>query len=170
MTAIDALIYHVDFQVLSHKSRRKFTPQEDETLKYLIFQLGEHNWVKISEYMPGRTAKQCRDRFCNYLSEPHSQEPWKPEEDEILLKYLSIIGSKWVKISKHIPGRSGNDVKNRWYKHLCKKFSFIKENNFYTPQKTDIGSSSSPIEKTQIDNESNLDKLYQQYTISALLI
>jgi hypothetical protein len=32
----------------------------------------------------------------------------------------AVIGPKWVEISKYLVGRSGNDVKNRWHKHLAK--------------------------------------------------
>ena len=43
--------------------------------------------------MPGRSAKQCRDRYVNYLLEPQKKEPWKDEEDEIisnrLMNYIS---------------------------------------------------------------------------------
>ena len=33
------------------------------------------------------------------------------------------LGNHWVEISKHLEGRSGNSVKNRWHKHLKKSVS-----------------------------------------------
>jgi hypothetical protein len=38
----------------------------------------------------------------------------------VLIAKFHQIGPKWVEIGKLLSGRSGNNVKNRWYKHLCK--------------------------------------------------
>lgn len=156
--------------VLTQKCRRKFTPQEDETLKCLIAQFGSNNWVKIAKFMPGRNAKQCRDRFCNYLSVFHRKDPWEPEEDEILLSLLSIIGSKWVEISRHIPGRSGNDVKNRWYKHLCKTHPNIKGMYILKSKSVINEKNSSQIEKAPISPPEHFEQPWKQYSIAAMLI
>ena len=142
--------------------RRKFTPQEDETLKLLIYKSGSFNWKRISEFMPGRSAKQCRDRYFNYLSEEITSDPWRKEEDEILLTYLSYIGTKWVEIARHLPGRSGNNVKNRWYKHLSKIYSYspgkiIRLPNYYTKKKSK-------------NNEKNCECVNQEYSIQSLLV
>jgi hypothetical protein len=75
--------------------------------------------------MPGRTARQCRDRYKNYLMESLVNAPWSPEEDAILLDRFQLLGPKWVEIGKLLHGRSGNNVKNRWYKHL-KKASVVQ--------------------------------------------
>lgn len=163
--------FYVDnHPIISSKSRRKFTPQEDENLKCLISQFGSNNWIKIANLMPGRNAKQCRDRFCNYLSVFHKKDPWEPEEDEILLNLLSIIGSKWVEISKYIPGRSGNDVKNRWYKHLSKTHPGYKKSLIFKSKNESSEKCSSPIEETTISSPENIEQPWKQYSISALLI
>jgi hypothetical protein len=47
-------------------------------------------------------------------------EPWTPEEDALVVQKYHQIGPKWVEIGKMLSGRSGNNVKNRWHKHLCK--------------------------------------------------
>lgn len=145
------------------KQRRKFTPLEDETLKRLVFEFGSYNWAKISDLMPGRSAKQCRDRYCNYLSAPHSNYPWTPEEDEVLLSLLPLVGPKWVEISRHIPGRSGNNTKNRWYKHLCKFYSL---NKGVLNRKIDTNLQ---IEQTNNSEPEVIDKIHEQYKISALI-
>ena len=147
-------------QTSNIKVRRKFTPQEDERLKFLFFHIGSHNWTTISKYMPGRTPKQCRDRYCNYLSQPHKKEPWSPEEDKIILKMLSLIGPKWVEISKYIPGRSGSNVKNRWYKHLRK----INQNEKL------LVSLKVSKEKPKDETQNNVVNPLDQYSISSLLI
>lgn len=164
--------------------RIKFTEQEDEKLRFLTAQFGTLNWMKISEFMPHRTAKQCRDRYCNYLSEKTTNEPWTKEEDEILLTLLPIVGSKWVKISQHLPGRSGINVKNRWYKHLKKRYFFPNIN--LNPIKSNIHIEKAKFEEVnepkEIENKDeniffddfydydNLMKTNQKYAISSLLV
>lgn len=40
---------------------------------------------------------------------------WTEEEDSILLEAQRVIGNKWTLIRKRLPGRSENDVKNRYH-------------------------------------------------------
>lgn len=168
MTIPPVSFFQQNPQNATSKQRRKFTPLEDETLRRLVFEFGSYNWGKISELMPGRSAKQCRDRYCNYLSAPHSNYPWRPEEDEILLSLLPLLGPKWVEISRHIPGRSGNNTKNRWYKHLCKFYSLNK--GVLNPiQNIEIEKETIPIEQTPNSDPENLDRIQEQYKISALI-
>jgi hypothetical protein len=100
--------------------RRKFTPEEDLQLRSLVEQLGTKHWEEISRYLPDRSARQCRNRYKNYLLDSLVTNPWTREEDAVLIEKFHQIGPKWVEIGKLLSGRSGNNVKNRWYKHLCK--------------------------------------------------
>ena len=59
--------------------------------------------------------------WINYLREGLKNEPWSSKEDEILVSMYNAIGPRWTKMMIHLPGRSGNDIKNRWHKHLMKK-------------------------------------------------
>jgi hypothetical protein len=68
--------------------------------------------------MPGRTARQCRDRWTNYLAPAISFEPWRPEEDSLIVHKVNEIGTKWATIAKFTHGRTGNALKNRWYSGL----------------------------------------------------
>lgn len=178
MSEHDSFYYKNEYELISIKSRRKFTPQEDENLKILITRIGTHNWEIISQYMPGRTAKQCRDRFCNYLIEPHTNEPWSNDEDNTLLRLLSIVGPKWTKIAQHLPKRSGNDVKNRWYKHLSKKYYPLMSNIFANSpsNKTNEKNSSEYAKKHNFvnnnnnTNNNNSQQYWGKYDIASLLL
>jgi hypothetical protein len=100
--------------------RRQFTPDEDLQLRSLVEQLGTKHWEEIARCLEGRTPRQCRNRYKNYLLDSLVTNPWTPEEDAILIETFHQIGPKWVEIGKLLSGRSGNNVKNRWYKRLCK--------------------------------------------------
>jgi hypothetical protein len=100
--------------------RRKFSPDEDIRLRALVDSMGTKSWEEIARFIPQRTARQCRDRYKNYLLESLMTDPWTPEEDAIVIQQFHRIGPKWVEIGKMLNGRSGNNVKNRWHKHLCR--------------------------------------------------
>ena len=151
-----------------------FTTQEDQILLNLVQKIGSKNWEKISKLMPGRSPKQCRDRYCNYLSEPHKPGPWMPEEDDLLLHFLSLIGPKWVEISRYIPGRSGSNVKNRWYKHLIKNYSYQNGKIYIlnianTANFVNEEENKALVPKNVNDDQNDLAKLQKQYSIQSLL-
>lgn len=49
-----------------------------------------------------------------------SSSDWTLMETELLFSLFAVNGSKWTKISKQIPGKSENCVKNRFYGLLRK--------------------------------------------------
>ncbi|OHT13399.1 Myb-like DNA-binding domain containing protein [Tritrichomonas foetus] len=102
----------------NYARRRPFTPKEDASLIKLVNEIGVGAWSKIAKKMSKRSPKQCRDRYNNYLKEGVKTCKWSDEEDQLLCKLFEEIGPKWVQMSRVIQGRSENDIKNRWYKHI----------------------------------------------------
>lgn len=103
-----------------HKNKRcPFSEKENQVIIDSIKEYGE-DWDRIAKRLLNRTPKQCHDRYNNYLRDGLKKEPWTDEEDNVLLGLYKEYGPKWTKMTGHIPGRSGNDIKNRWHKHLCK--------------------------------------------------
>lgn len=102
------------------KSRIPFTKQEDEKLKYLVRNFGTKNWKAIAFFMNKRTAKQCRDRYSNYLFPGYFQGEWTKKEDDLLMKLYNEFGSKWSVLQTYFPNRSSNSIKNRWFYFLSK--------------------------------------------------
>jgi hypothetical protein len=70
---------------------------------------------EIADLLPGRTSAQVRSHFQKIDPTRKTNEPWTAKEDAILVAAQKQAGNKWETISKLIPGRSGTDVKNRWY-------------------------------------------------------
>ena len=123
----------------SESLRKKFTPEEDIQLKELVKIHGAKKWIEIAKSMPGRTGRQCRDRFQNYLSPCLTNGPWNKEDDLLLLQKVQVFGSTWSKIIQYFPGRSPNNVKNRYNIHLARFQSdiekFKEQNGFCSDKK-----------------------------------
>lgn len=100
--------------------RSRFTEEEDKLLKELVNNKKNKTWKEIAAFLPGRSACQCRDRYNQYLFKEIVCKPWTPEEDQIIVEKYKQYGPHWVKISQSLPGRSGNNVKNRWNSALTR--------------------------------------------------
>ena len=46
---------------------------------------------------------------------------WTPEEDELVLVLVELIGTKWSEIVKHLPGRDPNGIKNHFYSNMRRR-------------------------------------------------
>lgn len=63
--------------------------------------------------MPGRSPRQCRDRWNHYLAPQTNTTKWTLEEDQVIIKMVKKIGKQWSKIASLFPGRTGIAVRNR---------------------------------------------------------
>lgn len=103
------------------KSRIPFTKEEDEQIVKLTEKYGTKQWSLIASHVNGRTPKQCRDRYSNYLVPGFFKCEWTNEEDELLINLYKQIGPKWSILQKSFPRRSSSSIKNRWKYFLCKQ-------------------------------------------------
>jgi len=100
--------------------RHLFTKMEDELLLRLVTENSGAKWKLIATHFEGRTPRQCRDRYNHYLSPDISNSKWTQEEEQQLKDLVKIHGTKWSIISTLVKGRSPNNLKNRWYKHIIR--------------------------------------------------
>jgi hypothetical protein len=99
---------------LNRKPRHTFTVSEDHTLSGLVTRLGDNDWTTVASQMPGRTPRQCRDRWKCYLSPHVSNDKWTENEDQVLIEEYGRIGPRWSVIAGALKRRSEVAVKNRW--------------------------------------------------------
>ena len=95
-------------------TKSRWTQKEDDMLLDLVKQNGPRNWHIIARSIPGRTGKQCRERWLCRLSPDQRHDEWTQIEDEILIKLQSEKGNKWSLFRDALPGRSATAIKNRW--------------------------------------------------------
>jgi len=103
---------------MEQKIKGGWSTEEDLALTKTVRAVGARDWSRIASFIPGRTNKQCRDRWLNHLSPAISKAGWSSEEDRILMDAQARFGNVWARISKLLPGRPYTAVKNRWYGSL----------------------------------------------------
>ena len=152
-----------------------WTSEEDQRLSEWVAKEGPQKWSRCSALIPGRSGKQCRERWMNNLDPEIKRGEWTDEEDELLFNLYKKFGSAWSKIAKHFRGRTENNIKNRFYstiRRLTLDSSLRNGNEAFSP--CDDGSSTVKIEEMSTEesiisgtkNQSPISKI--NYEISAL--
>ncbi|CAD8062929.1 unnamed protein product [Paramecium primaurelia] len=113
--------------VIGREDRLQWSQEEEQMLKEEVENSKNLKWheIQFQIFMKSngryfKKAKQCRERWNNYLDPQINRNNWKPEEDLCLMKLAQSEGMKWSKISYKMKNRTENQVKNR-FKSLINK-------------------------------------------------
>jgi len=75
-------------------------------------------WNVLAQQMDNRSGKQCRERYVNHLNPDRKKGKWTEPEDALIDQLQATLGNQWSKVAAALPGRSDNDVKNRWHSRM----------------------------------------------------
>jgi hypothetical protein len=97
--------------------RNKWTFEEDTALRIAVVRVGTNNgWDNVAKLVPERNARQCRERWNDYLSHILTHAEWEREEEEKLIKLQKEHGNRWVKIARLMgTNRRSIECKNHWH-------------------------------------------------------
>lgn len=97
----------------------KWSTDEDTVLVECVTEQIERGvcpirWPRISQRIPGRTSKQCRERWKCNLDPAIVRGKFTEEEDQLILRLQARFGNRWALIAQNLPGRTENTIKSRF--------------------------------------------------------
>ena len=104
----------------SQRSAKKgnWLPEEDEILLTWVRENGPTRWTECSKKIRDRCGKQCRERWVNILNPSVKKGNWSDEEQALIFESLTKFHTSWSAMSKVIPGRTENSIKNYFYSSI----------------------------------------------------
>lgn len=90
-----------------------------DAIKALVDTKGTVPWLSVAKLVPGRSAKQCRERWGLNLNPNIDRSAFSEQEDLLLLELHNKFGNRWSSFREFFPGRTENILKTR-YKSLLR--------------------------------------------------
>lgn len=146
------------------RTRKTFSEEEDLEITRQVEAHGTSSWRVIANAMSGRTPRQVRERWVNYLSPKLSTRPWTIREDEALRRKVAMVGRKWSIIALEFPGRTDVTIKNRY--RLLERHNFVLPEKFAPVAEDETEEEAESVfesridgtlDQTELDEEANWD-------------
>jgi hypothetical protein len=162
-------------EMLESSGRRRmrlWTAEEDKRLLAAILRLGLGNWSAISRFLgSSRSRAQTSQRWFRGLNPMISRDPWTSEQDQALLHFSRVLGTKsWIEIARRFGNRS--DVQCRYrYQQLtrAKQFTESRESREEPPPNASRVASAEFVMPTQQSEWLFLPRMTLQMTLQSPL-
>jgi hypothetical protein len=105
---------------------RTWSDIEDDRLSILVGLFGP-KWSLITQMLPGREPKQCRERYLNVVESSKSRKAWTSAEDTLLIHVHNRNCNRFAQTAKFFPCRSYKEVRDRWHQIRRSDKYFIKK-------------------------------------------
>ena len=90
---------------------------EDEILKAAVMKYGLNQWSRISSLLVRKSAKQCKERWYEWLDPSIKKTEWTKDEEEKLLQFAKAFPCQWRTIAPMI-GRTAYQCMEQYEKLL----------------------------------------------------
>jgi hypothetical protein len=117
------------------EGRGRFTASEDARLREVVMQYGPDGWQTVAEHMPDRIARQCRDRWSQYLDPVPKSRPLSKEIEDIIKSGFKEKKTPQA-ISREILNKKGNFISPTiisWYRHHVERPVIRRERGRVSP-------------------------------------
>ncbi|GAB6021953.1 hypothetical protein CHUAL_006114 [Chamberlinius hualienensis] len=110
---------HYNYIINPSLKKGRWTEEEDLWLLGAVWLFGyKDRFWKVRDYVPGRSSRQCLDRFNDVLDPRLKFGNWTDNEDQLLVKLFDEHGKRWAFISTFFKGRTTPMVHRRYLRIL----------------------------------------------------
>ena len=108
-----------------------WTDDENRQLSLAVKKYGTHNWRKVATFLPGRSNRQCRERYMMRLNFGAERKlgDWTAQEDTKLLELAPKYKFSWVKMEHEMKGRNARQIASRYELLMKHKSQGVKKKN-----------------------------------------
>lgn len=98
--------------IIRRAKMRRWNLNEDEILVKAVQAVGQ-NWQAVAQLVPGRSVRQCRERYLMSLKPSVNVTPFTKDEDTLVMELYREFGRRWEAIARRLVKRHWTQVKNR---------------------------------------------------------